>query len=325
MTIFSAYDPLPKPFAVTILLLEESSLLSFASTLDPLRAVNRVTQRRLFDWTLVSFDGNPVTLTSGVSIATKGPLVAFPEGDALIVIAGFNQDRHASRKDLTALAKAARGYRAIGGVEAGSWLLARAGLLNGKAATTHWEDFEDFAAKFPNVDLRTDRFVIDQNTFTCGGASPAFDMMLHLIRSRHGAPLALEVASVFVYDEAHAATDAQPLVSLGRLKEHEPRVSEAIRLMEANIDEPLTVAKIAKRLKLTQRTLEIIFRKALDRSPGDFYLKLRLQAARRLVVDTRLSVQDIAIRAGFNSHTAFSRVFKQVYGAGPRDYRANLI
>src|SRR3546814_3338226 len=82
------------------------------------------------------------------------------------------------------------------GVEAGSWLLARAGLLDGRAATTHWEDLEDFAARFPEIAVRPDRFVVDGRTFTSGGASPTFDLMLHLIRSRFGYPLALEVASV---------------------------------------------------------------------------------------------------------------------------------
>jgi AraC family transcriptional regulator, glycine betaine-responsive activator len=319
----SFFSPSSEAISVTILLLADSSLMSLASTLDPMRAANRAAEKKLFDWQIATFDGKAAKLTCGIEIPPDAMFSSGARGDALIVISGFNQDRHASRKQIGILAKAARGYRAIGAVEAGPWLLARAGLLDGKSATTHWEDFEEFAARFPNVDVRADRFVIDGDVFTSGAASPAFDMMLHMIRSRYGAPLALEVASIFVYDEAHAANDAQPLVSLGRLKGFEPRVSEAIRLMEASIDAPLSVSSIAKRLKLTQRSLEMIFKKALNRSPGDFYLKLRLQAARRMVADTRLSMQDVAIRTGFSSHTTFSRMFRQVYGASPRDYRKN--
>src|SRR3546814_15236172 len=100
------------------------------------------------------------------------------------------------------------------------------------------------------ISVRPDRFVIDGRRFTSGGASPTFDLMLHLIRSRFGYPLALEVASVFVYDEAHAATDAQPLVSLGRLAGYEPRVAAAIRLMESRLDRPLTTAAIPRRLEI---------------------------------------------------------------------------
>src|SRR3546814_19532708 len=108
------------------------------------------------------------------------------------------------------------------GVEAGSWLLARAGLLDGRAATTHWEDLEDFAARFPEVAVRPDRFVIDGRRFTSRGASPTFDLLLHLIRSRFGYPPALEAASVFVYADAHAATDPPPLVSPSRLAPPHP-------------------------------------------------------------------------------------------------------
>ena len=129
----------------------------------------------------------------------------------------------------------------VGGVEAGTWLLGRAGLLEGRAATTHWEDMEDFAAAFPDADVRPDRYVIDGPVFTTGGASPTFDLMLHLVRSRLGMAVALDVASVFIYDQARAATDAQPLVSLGRLEGYEPRLAQAIRLMEAHVDRPLTV------------------------------------------------------------------------------------
>src|SRR3546814_7564394 len=131
---------------------------------------------------------------------------------------------------------------------------------------------------------------VDGRTVTSGGASPTFDLMLHLIRSRFGYPLAREVASVFVYDEAHAATDAQPLVSLGRLAGYEPRVAAAIRLMESRLDSPLTTAAIARRLEISVRTLELLFRQALDIGPGTYYLRLRLQAARRLLLDTQLSL-----------------------------------
>ena len=133
---------------------------------------------------------------------------------------------------------------------------ARAGLLEGRAATTHWEDLEEFAAAFPGADVRPDRYVIDGPVFTAGGASPTFDLMLHLIRSRLGMAVALDVASVFIYDEAHAATDAQPLVSLGRLDGASRGSPQAIRLMEAHVDQPLTVAAIARRVGVSARTLE---------------------------------------------------------------------
>ena len=142
---------------------------------------------------------------------------------------------------------------------------------------------EDFVAAFPGTDVRPDRYVIDGPVFTTGGASPTFDLMLHLVRSRLGMAVALDVASVFIYDQARAATDAQPLVSLGRLDGYDPRLAQAIRLMEAHVDQPLTIAAIAQRAGVTARTLESIFRSSIGETPGAYYLRLRLHAARRLV------------------------------------------
>lgn len=315
------FAPSDDPLRVTLLLLPESSMMSLASTLDPMRAANRVARRPLFTWRIVTPDGAPAALTCGVPVAAAGRLGGDCEGDALIVVAGFNQERHAGRAVLTELRAARRRFRALGGVEAGSWLLARAGLLDGHAATTHWEDLEDFAARFPEVTVRPDRFVVDGRIFTSGGASPTFDLMLHLIRSRFGYPLALEVASVFIYDQAHAATDAQPLVSLGRLAGYEPRVAAAIRLMEQRLDSPLTTEAIARRLDISVRTLELLFRQALGIGPGTYYLRLRLQAARRLLLDTRLPMQAVAVRCGFGSLSAFSRIFRRHFAVSPSGYR----
>lgn len=200
-------------------------------------------------------------------------------------------------------------------------MLGHAGLLEGRKATTHWEDLEDFAVAFPDADVRPDRYVIDGPVFTSGGASPTFDLMLHLIRSRLGMAVALDVASVFIYDQSHAATDAQPLVSLGRLDGYDPRLAQAIRLMEAHIDRPLTIEVMARRAGVTARTLESIFRKSIGETPGAYYLRLRLGAARRLVLDTRVAMADIAERTGFSSAGAFSRAFSRSFGSPPTALR----
>ncbi len=217
--------------------------------------------------------------------------------------------------------RAARAARAVGGIEAGTWLLGRAGLLEGRAATTHWEDLEDFAASFPGTDVRPDRYVIDGPVFTAGGASPTFDLMLHLVRARLGMAVALDVASVFIYDQARAATDAQPLVSLGRLDGYDPRLAQAIRLMEGHVDRPLTIGAIARRTGVTARTLEKTFAAAIGETPGAYYLRLRLNAARRLVLDTAEPMADIAARTGFSSSAAFSRAFSKSFGKPPVQLR----
>ena len=309
------------PLEVRVLLLPESSIMSLASVLDPMRAANRVTAEPVFHWTLLSPEGRPVELTCGIPIPVDGRFCETVAGDILVVIAGFHQERHANRQFIARLKKASARFALVAGVESGCWLLARSGLLDERAATAHWEELEDFAAAFPALGVHADRFVMDGRFWTSGGASPTFDMMLHLIRERLGSAVALDVASVFVYDEIHAATDAQPLVSLGRLSHDRPELAAAIRLMERTIERPLTIAALARRLGMSARKLEMLFAEALAIPPGRYYLRLRLTAAQRMVRDTRLSMREIALRSGFDSLSAFSRAFRNHFGASPRRLR----
>jgi len=317
----SIFHPDPAPLKLTFLILDGASIMCVASAIDPLRVANRVTGKRLFDWSIVSPDGRPSQTSADLPIAVTGAFDRNNDTDVLVIIGGFGARFEATSALLAQLRRAVRSARAICGVEAGTWLLAHAGLLESRSATTHWEDLEDFAARFPGCDVRPDRYVIDGAVMTAGGASPVFDLMLHLIRSRHGMAVALDVASVFIYDQTRAATEAQPLVSLGRLDGYDPRIARTIRLMESHIDRPLTMAALARRANVTTRTLEKIFMAAIGETPGAYFLRLRLNAARRLVLDTTEPMADIAARTGFSSATAFSRAFARTFGRSPMQMR----
>lgn len=317
-TIFRAEHT---PLRLTFLLFSGASIMCVASAIDPLRAANRIAGERLFDFRLVSMTGEPAMTTSDLPIPVSGRFDPRAQTDVVAVIGGFGMRHQETAALLAGLRQAARSARAIGGIEAGTWLVARAGLLEGRAATTHWEDLEDFAATFPGAEVRPDRYVIDGPVFTSGGASPTFDLMLHLIRTRLGMAMALDVASVFIYDQSRAATDAQPLVSLGRLDGYDARLAQSVRLMEAHVDQPLTIAHVARRVGVTPRALENIFRRSIGETPGAYYLRLRLNAARRLVADTRLPMADIAARTGFSSAATFSRAFTNGFGKSPSTLR----
>ncbi|MCC2112483.1 MAG: helix-turn-helix domain-containing protein, partial [Hyphomicrobiales bacterium] len=182
-------------------------------------------------------------------------------------------------------------------------------------------DLEDFAAAYPMVDVRPDRYVRDGTIFTAAGASPAFDMMIDVVRTYAGPAIALDVASVFIYEASRGAGDAQAFVSLGRAEGRDRRLVEAIRIMESRIDRPVTIAAIARRLGISARALELIFRREVGLAPGAYFLMLRLNAARRLVVDTRLSFADIAGRTGFSSAASFSRAFRRAFQRSPSQMR----
>ena len=319
------FEPSDQTLEVTLLLLPDSSMMSLASVLDVMRAANRLARRKLFEWQLVTLEGEPAALTCGLPIHPQGRLEISSSGNMLIIIGGFDQAKHVDGAALKHIKKVMRSFDTVGGVEAGGWVLARAGKLNSKKATTHWEDLEEFTTQFPKVTVRPDRFVIDGDVFTTSGASPSFDFMLHLIRLRYGYHLALEVSSAFIYDGVHTGSDAQPLLSLGNLEQQEPRVAAAIRLMEDHLEDTLSLQMIAQQLGLSVRMLAYLFEQNLQLSPGKFYLRLRLQASRRLVLDTRIPMQEIALRTGFNSLSAFSRQFKGYYKVNASECRKSGI
>ena len=312
---------MPQTSKVTILALPETSMMTLSSIIDPLRAANRLSRLPLFEWRITSLSGEAVQLTCGIEIKVDGKLSSNTKGDLFIVVAGFNERLHAVPNSFAILRKVAKQHHTIFGVEAGTWVLARANIIQSQQVTTHWEDLENLAFAFSNLDVLEQRYVIDQNIWTSGGASPNLDMMLHYLRTTQNRSLALDVASVFVYNETSVATDAQAIVSLGRIEQLEPRLAMAVHIMEENIEEPIPIKDIANQLRLSSRTLEHLSKQYLGFGPGADYLRLRLQAARRMVLDTNSSILDVSVRSGFNSLSALSRAFKKRYGVSPMALR----
>jgi transcriptional regulator GlxA family with amidase domain len=202
------FTPTTAPLTLAILVLPQSSILEVASTLDPMRAANRHLGSEAYRWRIVSPEGAAVPLTCGIELPSHGGLAQAKGADALVVIAGFAQWQGAGRDVIRDLSRMGPRFCAVGGIDAGAWVLARAGLLGGYRATVHWEDLEDLAAAHPAVDVLPDRFVISGPRFTAGGAAPAADLMLHLIRARHGAAV---VAVVALGDVARALKEALPV------------------------------------------------------------------------------------------------------------------
>lgn len=309
------------PLEATFLVLPGSSLMTIACTIDPLRAANRVAGSSIFSWRVVSPDGAPSRTSAGLAIPVDGAFEANRRTDLFGVVAGFGAGRLAERPLVASIHRVARRARIVMGLESGSWLLARAGLLDGRRATTHWEDLEDFSAAYPAIDVRPERYVVDEPFFTSSGASPTFDMMIDLVRRLVSPVAALDVASAFLYEEARGAGDTQPLVALGRRDKHDPRLIEAIRVMENRIDRPVTIAAIARRVGISTRSLEAIFLDGMKQTPGAYFLALRLNIARRLVLDTRAPLADVAERTGFTSAGSFSRAYRRAFAVSPSEHR----
>ena len=315
MTENAIFQPSRDPLTIALLVLPQASILEVASALHPLRNANRQLGHEAYRWRVVSPDGAPVPLTCGIELPSSGPLSHAVGAEALIVAAGYRLADVATRPLIHDLRRIAPRFALVGGIDAAPWVLARAGLLDGYRATVHWEDLEDLAASHPHIDVVPDRFVIDRNRVTIAGAAPAADFMLHLIRTRHGAALARQVASSFLAtvrkgSEPQIAPEAQEPAL-------DPRVAQALARMEARIDAPEPASDTAKAVGLSPRRLESLFRAALGTTPASHALDLRLQAARRMLTDTRHPLAEVALRTGFSSPSTLSRAFRARFGQPP--------
>ena len=313
------FVPDPSPLEIEVLVLPDTTLILVAAVIEPLRAANRTLGRTQFRWTLTTPDGAPAPTRAGVPIPAVRPFDPLASAAPLVVAGSYEIERHMTAGLIRRLGRAGRARPMIGGVEAGAWAVARAGLLTGRRATTHWEDLADFTAAFPDIAVVPQRFVIDGNRFTSGGAGPTLDLMLELLRVRLGYPLSLEVAKLFTYERAERV-DQAPALTLARPRE--PHMARAVAAMEANLEEPWPISRIAEAARVSPRHLQSLFRAHFGTSPYGHYQALRQNRARRLLIETRLPVLEIAERSGFSSPASFARAYRRQHGESPRETRA---
>jgi transcriptional regulator GlxA family with amidase domain len=309
-----------QPTRTAILVLDGCNTLSFAAAVDPLRAANRQAGKALFSWDFVTPGPMPVRLTSGVEIPAA-PLHELGRCDILLIVASFGLDGQSTPALAASLRRIADQGAMVAGIDGGPWVMARAGLLDGRAATTHWEDLENFASAFPEIDVVNTRYQISGPRMTCAGAAPAIEMMLHLIRDRHGAALAAKIASTFIYDLT--AASARPQSRRADLR-HNALTARAQAIMEATLDAPLPLSEIARRLGVSARALQMQFRGRLGTTPQAHFLSLRLAEAERLVTQTALPLFDIALATGFASQASFARAFRAGFGISASQMRRGL-
>ncbi|WP_299154797.1 helix-turn-helix domain-containing protein [uncultured Tateyamaria sp.] len=301
-----------------VLVLQDTNTLSLAAAIDPLRAANRQAGHTVFDWQLATPGTQDVMLTSGLRV-TAAPLHRVPACDVLIVVAGFALEAQATPHLMASLRRLAKPDTTVLAIDGGPWVVAKSGLLNGRKATTHWEDLEKFATTFAEVETINARYVVSDQRWTSGGAAPALDMMLHLIQVKAGARCAAQVAASFIHTSRPAPSD--PQMRHPPTRPHTPITARAHRLMEAHLEHPLPLPAIAAQLGLTPRSLQLHFRRALNITAKAHYLTLRLTEAHRLLCIGADTVQQVALATGFTSSSTFSRAYRAQFGEQPRETR----
>jgi AraC family carnitine catabolism transcriptional activator len=307
---------------VGFFLVPNFSMMAFVSALEPLRVANRLAQQPLYRWEIISRDGGPVAASNQLAlVADRALATPAPPPTKLVVAASFAPEAGYDRTTERWLRLLAGAGVDMGAIDTGSFFLAWAGLLNGYRATTHWESLASFTESFPTIDVGSGLFIIDRTRFTCAGGTAALDMMLHLIRLRHGQALAAAVSDQFIHAKIRDPEERQRLKPMA---DGAPRqgVALAIDLMESHLEDVLSIDSLCATAGISPRHLQRAFQRQFRLSPQRYYLDLRLQRARALLHYSELTVTEVALACGFVAASHFSRAYSAWAGRPPAAERA---
>jgi transcriptional regulator GlxA family with amidase domain len=298
-------------------LLDQFTMLCFSSAVEALRIANRMSNRNLYSWTLLGEGGEEAWCSAGIGFKLDGDLEEVTRDDTVLVCGGIDVASATTKRIIGWLRREARKGAVMGGLCTAGFTLARAGLLDGKRATIHWENQDSFAEEFEDVTLTKSVFVIDGNRITTAGGTASIDLMLKIIADEHGEDLANLVADQLIYTSIRTDQDTQRLSIPTRIGVRHPKLGQVIRMMEQNIEDPISPAQLAKDVSMSTRQLERLFRRYLNRSPKRYYMELRLATARNLLMQTDMSVINVALACGFASPSHFSKCYRAHYDTTP--------
>ena len=305
------------PKRYIFVLLDQFTMLCFSSAVEALRIANRMSGHELYSWALAGEGGEMAHCSAGIGYKLDMDLDEMQRDDTIMLCGGINVQAATSKRVLNWLRREARRGATIGGLCTAGYSLAKAGLLDGKRATIHWENQDSFSEEFEDVTLTKSVFVIDGNRITTAGGTASIDLMLKIIANDHGEDLANMVADQLIYTSIRTDQDTQRLSIPTRIGVRHPKLGQVIRMMEQNIEEPISPASLAKDVGMSTRQLERLFRRYLNRSPKRYYMELRLAKARNLLMQTDMSVINVALACGFASPSHFSKCYRAHYDTTP--------
>ncbi|GGL74289.1 GlxA family transcriptional regulator [Wenxinia marina] len=306
-----------RPRRFVFVLLENFTMLSFACAVESLRIANRMGGQQLYSWVTAVEGGGMVTCSNGTTFTADMDLDELEREDTVMVCGGIDVQAATTRRILNWLRREARRGVTMAGLCTAGYTLARAGLLDGKKATIHWENQDSFAEEFEDVKLTKSVFVVDGNRITTAGGTASIDLMLKLIADDHGEDLANAVADQLIYSSIRTDQDTQRLSTPTRIGVRHPKLSTVVQKMEQAIEDPISPATLAHEVGMSTRQLERLFRRYLNRSPKRYYMELRLQKARNLLMQTDMSVINVALACGFTSPSHFSKCYRAHYDTTP--------
>jgi transcriptional regulator GlxA family with amidase domain len=322
-----AAKSLPTRFG--FVLVQDFTLISMSSAVETLRMANRISKDEVYQWRTVSEDGRAVSASNGLSVNVDDSVESddlLRQVDAVIVCGGRRIEDHITEPLLRFLRRAAQSGIDLGAACTGSYVLAKAGLLDGYRCSVHWENIAAMTNAFPNVRITRGIYTIDRNRYTSSGGTAPIDMMLYFVRHQCGAEVSAGVADQFIYERVRNTEDLQRVPLRHFVGKQSSKLIVAVELMEANIREPISQVDLAAYVDLSRRQLQRLFQNYLLCTPARYYRQLRLQRARDLLHQTDLNLVEVAAQTGFVSTSHFSKSYKEHYGYSPSaERRQNVL
>jgi transcriptional regulator GlxA family with amidase domain len=307
-------------------LLPDFSMMSLSAMIEPLRMANKVLSEDFYRWHILTWQDKSVNANNGLLFHPEHLCAdlqsAKLDTNYLILVAGDNihQFYHSSLRSL--IKSCYRRSMNIGATSTAAFLLADADLLDNRCCTVHWEYLTAFQEEYPQLTVTQNLFEIDGRILTCSGGVGGLDMLLQVIRAQHGSALSDKIADQYLHNNVRDSGSEQRNSLVQRYNVHHPSLVRVLTLMEANIEQPLSLTELADRAHLSRRQLQRLFARDFKQSVQQFYRNLRLDKASILLRETDMSSASIALVCGFSSSSYFSQCYRQYTGVTPRELRA---
>lgn len=310
-----------RPFAVGFVLFPHFAMLSFSSVIEPLRIANRMSEKMLYEWQLMSPGDQTVLASNGLPFSPTIRMNEWQGLDAIILVAGMGTNLIVDERLFQWLRGISRSGRLLGSTSTGSILLAKAGVLHRKRCTIHWENQASLQEEYPDLIVSNELFEIDNGIITCSGGTAGLDMMLSLIERQHGNYLSHQIAEQCIHPAVRDSHEKQRMSHEARLGVHNQALISAIKIMESHIEDTVNCEHIASLIGVSHRQLQRLFNHHFDVSPATYYLNLRLDHGDKLLRYTSMPIIDIATATGFSSTSHFSKCYRKRFSISPKQRR----
>lgn len=316
-----AHVPVPRvaePVRMAFVLLPNFSLIAFSSAIEPLRIANQLAGQALFEWDVLSEDGAAVGCSNGVKLQVDGALGETKPKAMVFVCAGVEPEKSASRKVADWMRQQWRQGRTVGGLCTGAYALAKAGILEGRSFTLHWENLPPFMETFGHLRPLEQLYCIDGRILTCAGGAAATDLFIEIIAKNFGDRLADAVLKMCLHGQQRPADLRQRMSLSSTIGIRNPVLVQVIRRFEENLEQGVEIEQLSAELGVSRRQVERLFQRYVGMSPKQYLNGLRLERARALLTETDMPVAEVAYGCGFNATNTFTKAFRQRYGVSPR-------